>query len=141
MYLYRAVLCSLSICFVPSLRTIETPQKIIDITAIEQIDALLEIPEVEVLLYFWLPGCSHCAWMKKHKVLEKIAEKFPRIYYARISAGEPFAPELEKRFSVNNYPTIIIVRDFKEYFRSVNPQLAELLIPGIQKVLDLFPES
>lgn len=84
------------------------------------------------LIDFWAPWCPPCRM--QGPIIEKFAESAPPgLTVAKLNVDDN--PKVASKFSVNNIPTLIIIKDGKEVKRMVGLQQEMALTAAVTSAL------
>jgi thioredoxin len=99
-------------------------------------DEFVGAADVPVLVDFWAPWCAPCK--RFDPVLEAMADADARFVLASVDTDE--SPALARRFTVMSAPTIVLVHDGREVWRSVGARSLTALRDLLEPVLDALPQ-
>lgn len=93
----------------------------------QDFDAVVDAAPL-AMVDFWAPWCGHCQTLGP--VIERLAEQYTgKALVAKVNVDEQ--PELAARFAVLSIPTVVFLKNGREYQRTVGAvpagSLAEIL--------------
>ena len=81
---------------------------------------------------FWAPWCGPCQMLGP--VMENLAAQYEgKALVAKVNVDEE--PELARRFGVMNIPTVVFLREGREFDRKVGAFPAEVYVEALDKAL------